>query len=143
MGYKIDINMDDFREEIASDKHTLLENTKRFAKVLAEELVNYSTSETSLVVPGSPVNKAGNYIPPDGRTLRNAHPGGWADVTGQLANSIQSTVENHGSVKMIIQATAEYAAALDAKTGYSVLGGIEYVAGKYIRKYESILWEDL
>jgi hypothetical protein len=60
-----------------------------------------------------------------GRKPRPAHPGHWADVTGQLVNSYSYRVENlpHG-VSLVFENSAEYAAALEAKEGYFVLSGV-------------------
>jgi hypothetical protein len=56
---------------------------------------------------------------------RQAHPGHWADVTGQLALSYAFTVVTTPKGAMLtISNSAEYAAALEARDGYFVLSGV-------------------
>jgi hypothetical protein len=58
-------------------------------------------------------------------TGRQAHPGHWADVTGQLALAYAWTVTRVGSgVVLVLSNSAEYAAALEARDGYFVLSGV-------------------
>lgn len=110
--------------------------TKKKAKLLIElvarEVVQHAKSLTSETKPG--VN------PDDGP--RRVHPGGWADVKPQLVKTINQRVSSSGlNEKAIIQATAEYAEALDAKTGYDVLGGAEVIARKALKKHTPKIFE--
>lgn len=143
MDFEVDIDLDEFKQHIKSEKHTLLKNTERFAEAVAVSIVNHARSTGGYgTQPGAARTKAGTYIPRDERSPRPAHPGGWADITGNLANSIKGKVETHGySVHIVVQATMEYAAALDAKTGYDVLGGADQLARQYIKKHEHILFD--
>jgi hypothetical protein len=85
---------------------------------------------------GAAINAAGNYIPKSQRTPRRVHPGGWADITSNLANSIKySMVTNGFRVEVVIEATMEYAEALDALTGYDVLGGADEIIRKSLKKH--------
>jgi len=120
MGLKLKIEDTTWRAELKAQKMALMVKTRLLAEHIGKEIVNYARSK-----PGA--KKA------DGRL---EHPGHWADVTGHLANSIQSHVAEDGlKVTTVVQATMEYAAELDAKTGYSVLGGAEKIARDAIRKY--------
>lgn len=114
--------------------------TQRSARVLelsAREAVNFATSNTSATVPG--IN------PGDGP--RNTHPGGWADRTSNLVNSIQvgkvkitrgaiSVDFGVGAEKQTqdVSAAMEYASILDDKDGYSVLGGADRVARQALNR---------
>lgn len=102
------------------------------AEYVARDIIKHARSLTGETKPG--------VGPNDGP--RKVHPGGWADVRGQLKNSIKQTIEINGfEVKAIVQATAEYAEALDALSGYDVLGGAEIIARKALRKYQHIILE--
>jgi hypothetical protein len=65
-----------------------------------------------------------------GEPARAAHPGGWADITGQLANAYAWDVSTDGDgVRLVLSNNMEYAAALDAKDGYFVLSGVTEPGG--------------
>ncbi len=74
----------------------------------------------------------GETRPParSGGVDRKAHPGGWADVTGMLANSYGFEVlqQNGGWVLRLFN-TAEYAAELEAREGFFVLSGVAEAGG--------------
>lgn len=57
---------------------------------------------------------------------RQAHPGGWADVSGQLALSYHYDVRRLGptTFELTISNNAEYAEALEARDGYFVISGV-------------------
>ena len=58
-------------------------------------------------------------------TGRPAHPGHWADVRGTLALGYQWSVDPVGSGAILtLSNPVEYAAALEARDGYFVLGGV-------------------
>lgn len=83
--------------------------------VVGAETVAWLRSHTAGLRPPA---KAGE---PD----RRAHPGGWADVTGQLAASYDHTVRqnNAHTVTLTLSNAAEYAVYLEARDGYFVLSG--------------------
>ena len=57
---------------------------------------------------------------------RQAHPGHWADRTGQLALAYDHKVERRGTTGavLILSNSSEYAGALEAHDGYFVLKGV-------------------
>jgi hypothetical protein len=56
---------------------------------------------------------------------RAAHPGHWADRSGQLAASYSHTVSPSGAGwTLTLMNGAEYAAALELREGFFVLGGV-------------------
>lgn len=56
---------------------------------------------------------------------RAAHPGGWADVSGDLARAYAWTVtKEQGGSTLTLSNHMEYAAALEARDGYFVLKGV-------------------
>jgi len=122
----------DFLALLRRSESDMVERAKGAVDVTAREAVNHARDLTGRTKPG--VN------PGDGP--RQTHPGGWADVTGNLVNSIQAGkvqvtragVQADFGVLADIQGTMEYAAALDEKDGYSVLGGADTVARKALRK---------
>lgn len=62
-----------------------------------------------------------------GNAPRPAHPGGWADVSGQLAASygyIVARTSLTGGWRLVLMNGAEYAAALEARDAFYVLSGV-------------------
>lgn len=60
-----------------------------------------------------------------GGPLRPAHPGHWADVTGQLVNSYAWEVNPiDGGTRLVLRNDAEYAVYLEARDGFFVLSGV-------------------
>lgn len=56
---------------------------------------------------------------------RPAHPGGWADITGDLARAYAYKVEvATDGATLTLSNSMSYAAALEAKDGYFVLSGV-------------------
>jgi hypothetical protein len=126
MDLKYRIETKEFQEKLKKAERDVIQQAELLADLVAREVVQHARSLTSETKPG--------VKPGDGP--RKVHPGGWGDIRGQLANSIQTRVKRDGlKVTAIVEAVAEYAGALDAKTGYSVLGGAEKVARKAIRKH--------
>lgn len=55
---------------------------------------------------------------------RRAHPGGWADITGDLAAGYEYRVEvGKEGATLVLANPVEYAASLEARDGYFVLSG--------------------
>lgn len=60
-----------------------------------------------------------------GEGSRYAHPGGWADVTGNLANAYAFAVEKGSdSISLVLSNSMSYAAILEARDGFFVLSGV-------------------
>jgi hypothetical protein len=60
-----------------------------------------------------------------GEGERSAHPGHWADVTGNLSNAYGWRVESTGDgYTLVLFNTMDYAVYLEAKEGFFVLRGI-------------------
>lgn len=69
-----------------------------------------------------------------------AHPGGWRDITGNLANAYAFTVESHpDGATLVFTNHMEYAAALEARDGYWVLRGVTDPGGPLERKLREVL----
>lgn len=65
----------------------------------------------------------------DGRP-RQAHPGHWSDITGDLARAYAWDVAADGTgATLTLQNTMEYAVHLEKRDGYFVLGGIMEAGG--------------
>jgi hypothetical protein len=104
-----------FTEALKALEMTQQEKARLLLQQVGVETIAYLRSLTSEMRPPA---RAG------GRT-RPAHPGHWADVTGQLANSYEWEVEEiDGGAALILRNHAEYAAYLEAKHGYFVLSGV-------------------
>jgi hypothetical protein len=70
----------------------------------------------------------GKTRPPirSGGAPRPAHPGEWADISGQLALAYDKDVQQgpNGGYRLVLTNGAEYAAALEARDGFYVLSGV-------------------
>jgi len=129
----LSVNNDEFRAKLKRTLSDRLERGKRVVKLTATEVVNHATSLT------------GETRPPakSGEGPRKAHPGGWADITGNLAISIQvgditvtrTKVKASFGVKAEASAVMEYAEVLDQRDGIDVLGGADVEARKALKKY--------
>ena len=139
----ISVNNAEFRKKLASRKKSIVEKAVRLVEVSTREGVNYAKSKTGETVPGASVNAAGNYVPVAERRPRKAHPGGWADITGNLANSIQqgeitistNMVKGTFGVLADIDGSMEYAEIMDHRDGIEVLGGADVAVKKALKKY--------
>jgi len=126
MDLSIETDISELSKILKQQEKTAIVRAERLAELLAREVIKYARSHTDETKPGVNEN--------DGP--RKVHPGGWADVRGQLANSIKMRIEVDGlKVSAVVEAIAEYAEALDAKTGYDVLGGADQIAKQAIRKH--------
>lgn len=132
MGFKSRIETKEFRDKLKAMKKSLPKKAEYVAELVAREVVQHAKSLTNDTKPGVKGEDQD----------RKLHPGGWGDVTTQLVNSIVAKVEREGiTAKAIVEATAEYAEALDSKTGYDVLGGAEKIARKAIKKHGHKIFE--
>lgn len=132
MAFKTKIETKEFRDKLRKMKASLPKKAEYVAELIAREVVEHARSLTDETKPGV----KGNEGP------RKKHPGNWADIRGQLAASIKAKIQREGLVaKAIVEATAEYAEALDEKTGYDVLGGADDIARKAIRKHGHKIFE--
>ena len=108
-------------KELELGRETIAQN---LAESVAETVVNHARSLTSETTPGV---KAGEGS-------RRLHPGGWADITGNLANSIKSSIDWQGlTVTATIEAGMEYAEYLDALEGIDVLGGADQIIRRTVQ----------
>jgi hypothetical protein len=65
-----------------------------------------------------------------GEGERWAHPGGWADISSNLANAYAFEVRQSGAGwELVLSNHMEYAAYLEAKDGYFVLSGVTEPGG--------------
>ena len=126
MDLSINTDITELSEILKEKEDTAVARAELLADLIAWEIIKYARSHTNETKPGINEN--------DGP--RKVHPGGWADVRGQLANSIKRHIEVDGlKVTAVVEAMAEYAGALDAKTGYDVLGGADKIARRAINKH--------
>ena len=105
-------------ERLALDAHAKM---YLVAEAIGVETIAYLRSLTSEMRPPARV--------PGTKTVtgvRRAHPGHWADVTGQLAASYDHEVQRIGRSEVVLSLMnhAEYAAHLERRDGYYVLSGV-------------------
>ncbi|MEO9884250.1 MAG: hypothetical protein ABJG33_01290 [Balneola sp.] len=142
MSISFSIDDSSFRKKLQNAQRDMLAKAKNVVELTAREAVNYAKSHQG-ETEGASVNAAGNYVPVAKRKKRKSHPGGWGDITGNLANSIQtgeititqSTIETEFGVLADIDGSMEYAEILDERDGYSVLAGADKQARKSLNKY--------
>lgn len=90
------------------------------AEAMALEVVAYLRSLTAETRPPAKAGEGWRY----------AHPGHWADITGQLANSYDHYVAVvAGGVVVAFVNYAEYARHLEQHDGYFVLSGVTAPGG--------------
>lgn len=107
--------MQGIAEALASLERDQREKIRQLLVAIGELTVSYLRSFTAKTRP--PLR--GKNAP------RPAHPGEWADVSGQLAASYGYTVEaTSGGWALALTNSAEYAAALEARDGFWVLSGV-------------------
>lgn len=71
---------------------------------------------------------------------RRAHPGHWADVTGQLAGSYSWEVEEHGDeVVLVLRNDAAHAIWVEMREGFFVLSGVADPGGPVQQALERII----
>lgn len=92
------------------------QKAKWLLQLVGQDTVSYLRSLTTEMRPPA---RAGE---PD----RRAHPGHWADVTTNLRQAYGYRVERSGdhALLLILDNTMEYAATLEARDGFFVLGGV-------------------
>lgn len=93
-----------------------LEKAERILEMVGIETVAYLRSLTNEIRP--PAKPGGN--------TRRAHPGHWADVTGQLALSYAWEVVRVSDVevRLVLSNSAEHAIWLELREGFFVLTGV-------------------
>lgn len=111
----LSVDRDAIAREIAALHVDTTEKIRLVLEAIGVETIAYLRSLTAELRP--PVHRGGPN--------RHAHPGHWADVTGNLANAYGYAVHvvADGAV-LVLRNTMEYAAALEAKEGYFVLKGV-------------------
>lgn len=122
----------EFLAEVAMYQKNMGRRAKNVVRLTAGEAANFAKSKTSNTKPG--------VLP--GQGPRYTHPGGWADVTSNLAASIRagkvtisgSEVTGEFGVITSIDGSMEYADELDKRKGYSVLADSGRVAKKSLYK---------
>lgn len=152
-GWSLQVEEESFREEFASLEMEATTKLLLLLETVGWETVLYLRSHTSETRP--PVRA--------GEPARRAHPGGWADVSGQLANgyrfelyvdgtkvvwstegenpSIQGSSRGHsgGRVSLLFLNGVDYAAELEAMDGYFVLRGVTEPGGPVRRALRSVV----
>lgn len=117
-------------EMLEQVKGSTMQKAVRISQVVGIETVMYLRSLTDVMRP--PVRK--------GEGPRQAHPGGWADVTGNLANAYGAEVQSFGDeVVLLLTNTMEYAAYLEARDAYYVLEGVAADGGPVQQLMERIV----
>lgn len=116
---------------IARLKVSIQERAALAFESVGVEVIAYLRSLTDETRP--PVRRGGR--------LRQAHPGHWADVSGQLALSYGYEVDRlpDGGVRLVLKNGAEYAAYLEARDGFFVLSEVADPGGPVDQALEKVL----
>jgi hypothetical protein len=117
----IDIEIDytvlseDILREIEAVRISEMQKVRNVAEMVGHETIAFLRSKT------------GETQPPlrAGQPSRRAHPGGWADVSGNLALAYEFEIlEEPDGWLVHFRNGMEYAAILEARDGYFVLRGV-------------------
>lgn len=115
MTFRVELPEPDFAEAFQALEADIPTKAGFILELVGSQVIAYLRSLT------------GNMRPParKGEPPRSAHPGGWADITGNLAlaYAYEVTQEPDGAT-LTLTNHMEYAAALEAKDGYFVLKGV-------------------
>jgi hypothetical protein len=88
---------------------------RRLLAIVGQQVVDYLQSLTEEMRP--PVRAGG--------AQRAAHPGHWADVTGELARNYRWHIEDTTTgVRLVLSNETPYAVFLEAHDGFFVLSGV-------------------
>lgn len=109
-----------FLEELAAVKMDEMQKMRNALEMIGRDVVAFLRSTTSTTRPAARA----------GEPRRKAHPGGWADVTGNLANAYAFEIIQDGSGFVLrFENSMEYAATLEERDGYYVLSGVTESGG--------------
>ncbi len=134
------INDNDFRRETADAFAAFQRDVRAVLPHILDkigiETIAFLRSHTSETRP--PARKPGGKM----TGTRPAHPGGWADVTGDLARAYSYDVStNSDGVVLTLRNTMEYAIYLEARDGYFVLSGVTEAGGPVVRALRDVVHE--
>lgn len=117
--------------QVAALRVSIQERVALVFEAVGAETIAYLRSLTDEMRP--PIRRGG--------TPRRAHPGHWADVTSQLANSYGYEVEvlGDGGVRLVLRNGAEYAGHLEARDGFWVLSGVADPGGPVEEALQAVL----
>lgn len=113
---RLSVSQPDWQQAIRELAISAEEKAKKVLESVGIETVSYLRSLTDEMRP--PAKR--------GEGERQAHPGHWADVTGQLALSYAWDVQGlpgYGA-RLTLSNSAEYAVYLEARDGFFVLSGV-------------------
>jgi hypothetical protein len=120
----------DLEPAIIRIKRQVMVNTKGVLEAVGEAVVLYLRSLTSEIRPPA-------YV---GGPERQAHPGHWADVTGELAARYKWSVITLGfHVQLMISNDSGHAAKLELLEGFFVLSGIEEPGGPIDMAFAAVI----
>jgi hypothetical protein len=118
---RLSIQHGDYVRRIAAVQMDTVEKITLVLEQVGIETIAYLRSLTNEIRP--PVK--------EGDAERRAHPGHWADRSGQLAGAYSWEIERRGRTEMalIFRNTAEHAMWLEVKEGFFVLHGVTEPGG--------------
>lgn len=116
----LSVDQPDWVEAIQAIEADAASKLRMVVEAIGPEVVAYLRSHTSEMRPPARIPSTRTRTGP-----RPAHPGHWADVTGQLAASYASDVQGDArSVTLTLSNSAEYAVHLERREGFWVLSGV-------------------
>jgi hypothetical protein len=112
---ELHIDLDGVVLDLDAIEADVMDKLTAIAEMVGVETVAFLRSHTAEMRP--PARRGGPRRP--------AHPGHWADVTGQLANGYEWEVRRGANeVTLILKNGVEYAVWLEMHEGYFVLGPV-------------------
>lgn len=129
---QITIDVSDMLLDIEGIEREVLDILHGMAEAIGHRTVAYLRSLTGVMRP--PAKPGGAF--------RYAHPGGWADITSNLANAYRFEVRPNGKGwTLAFINSMEYAAYLEAHDGYFVLSGVTDPGGPVEQAMRQVLAE--
>lgn len=127
----METDLEDFYEEL-EELEAEIDHVWKVALLVGDRVVNWLKSTDPKYGEQPPARNVqdterGSIENPEVVTEgpRVAHPGGWADITGNLANSYDyRLIQFPWGFQLVFLNDADYAAYLDARVGYFVLEGV-------------------
>ena len=115
IGFELSIDQDSFRQALRTAEMEEQRKIELLLEAVGAETVAFLRTLTAETRPG---------VRP-GEPARRAHPGGWADITGNLANAYAYEVQRiPDGATLVLSNSMEYSAVLEIRDGYFVLRGV-------------------
>lgn len=130
--FKSEVSIPDFINAWKAEEIDAHENALLLLTFIGEEVITFLRSYTGNEVPEHkskiprhPLQEEGKARPEPYLGTRATHPGGWADVSGDLMRKYKYRVENDGDAwRLSIINNSDHAVYVEAMDGFFVVNGV-------------------